>query len=123
MTVEDHYKQSAMIVWVDEEKNKSKKGIVAGAELLATSEKKMMKRTIMDDNGKTQVITSKKICVCAPTSHTGSFRCRLHRVGGDGQKAAAKGQKMRSSRLAQSACFGASEEDDRSGGDTFISCS
>ncbi|KAJ4975110.1 hypothetical protein NE237_000216 [Protea cynaroides] len=88
--------------------------------------------------------------LCAPTSHTGSFRCRLHRVGGDGQKAAAsfyskknafmvsggcgcgggtvaggleKGQKMRLSWFAKSACFGASQEDHHSGGETSISCS
>ncbi|KAL7172847.1 hypothetical protein ACSBR2_032342 [Camellia fascicularis] len=24
---------------------------------------------------------SKKNCICAPTAHAGSFRCRLHRVG------------------------------------------
>ncbi|KAM7270017.1 hypothetical protein ACFE04_029231 [Oxalis oulophora] len=36
------------------------------------------KSTTMDHN-KQNTMSSKRTCICAPTSHEGSFRCHLHR--------------------------------------------
>ncbi|EXC14792.1 hypothetical protein L484_009446 [Morus notabilis] len=40
-----------------------------------SSEKIMAGRTKSD-----HITSSKKACICAPTNHTGSFRCHLHRT-------------------------------------------
>lgn len=58
------------------------KNVAKEEEKLAKAiEKKIAKMKLMEGEAKKAATTiSKKTCICAPTNHTGSFRCQLHRM-------------------------------------------
>lgn len=43
------------------------------------SSEKGRTKTSMTDNSKEKEEKEKKVCLCAPTTHPGSFKCRRHR--------------------------------------------
>ncbi|KAK9282343.1 hypothetical protein L1049_005260 [Liquidambar formosana] len=63
---------TAATVWPYEMKDKTNQGVG-----FTKATQKIVKKN-MDSE---PFVVPKKTCVCAPTSHAGSFRCRLHRTG------------------------------------------
>ncbi|CAK9140869.1 unnamed protein product [Ilex paraguariensis] len=45
---------------------------IEGASNLKMGKKNAMENGLLD--------ASKKVCLCSPTTHAGSFKCRLHRL-------------------------------------------
>ena len=65
-----------------------------GKELLKVVRKGTEKLNIKESKSKTGT-HSKKMCFCSPTTHEGSFRCRLHRISTAKKSATEKKSNLR----------------------------
>ncbi|KAI4354185.1 hypothetical protein L6164_003077 [Bauhinia variegata] len=51
-----------------------------GEELLKALIRKRIEKVNMKETKSKPKTESKKLCICAPTNHGGSFKCRYHRI-------------------------------------------
>ncbi|KAF8388509.1 hypothetical protein HHK36_027183 [Tetracentron sinense] len=117
---------SSMTVWATRTKSTSNRAVGVAMMMPKMTTLGYEKKTLV--NKDTAFGTSKKSCVCAPTDHVGSFRCRLHRTGGAEKASTSLGDKnsskkiilqgshvvcgqMRVSRFGR-ACVGSSQEEE-----------
>lgn len=86
------------------------KGNITERKLFQYSKKKASIAAENQDGkeNKCKPVTNSKQCSCLPTTHEGSFRCRLHRISATKKSAAEKSSNVRCSKFARvaSAKFG-----------------
>ncbi|CDP03958.1 unnamed protein product [Coffea canephora] len=71
---DDHHHTSTSTIWLNRRRSASCKGITLSNHCDKKSDKKA------SDHGNASNKQKKQLCLCAPTTHAGSFRCRLHRA-------------------------------------------